>query len=240
MNPILICQFYPSEGAGYFSTFLDQQQIPWQLLRIDQNEPLPTTPNNHSALVMMGGPMSVNDEIAWINPLLDLIRQAQADHIPILGHCLGGQLIAKALGARIGANSVKEIGWGAVNPSDNETARAYFGNLPFMAFHWHGETFSLPEGATHLLSSPYCDNQAFVIGNTLALQCHIEMTSHMVKDWCLTDSDYLNAAQDSPAVQSAAIMQQNLDLKIMEMQKTADRVYDYWLRPIKEKTHNPA
>jgi len=240
MKPILICQFYPSEGAGYFSAFCDKQQIPWQLLRIDQNEPLPTTLNNHSALVMMGGPMSVNDSLAWISPLLDLIRLAQAENMPILGHCLGGQLIAKALGAKVSANAVKEIGWGEVNPSANAIASAYFGDQVFSAFHWHGETFALPEGATHLLSSAYCANQAFAIGNTLALQCHIEMTNDMVKDWCLTDSDYLNAAQDSPAVQSAAVMQQNLETKIREMQKTADRVYDCWLMPIKEKTKNPA
>lgn len=232
MKPILICQFYPSEGAGYLATFLDQQQIPWQLLRIDQGENIPINLGKHSALVMMGGPMSVNDDLPWITPLLDLIRQTQASDIPILGHCLGGQLIAKALGATVSTNPVKEIGWGQVNPSNNKIAQTYFGNAPFSAFHWHGETFSLPEGATHLLSSPYCDNQAFAIGNILAMQCHIEMTSEMVKEWCITDIEYLTSALSSPAVQKPNTIQQALETKIKTMQHIADSVYATWLKPI--------
>jgi len=228
-KPILICQFYPSEGAGYLATFLDNQQIPWQLLRIDQHETLPQTLEKHSALVMMGGPMSVNDDLPWIEPLLALIRQAQASDIPMLGHCLGGQLIAKALGATVGANAVKEIGWGMVNPSYNKKAEAYFGNLPFTTFHWHGETFTLPEGATHLLASPYCENQAFAIGKTLAMQCHIEMTSEMVQEWCIADIDYLTSALSSPAVQHPLAMQQALESKIKALQQVADHVYANWL-----------
>jgi GMP synthase-like glutamine amidotransferase len=181
---------------------------------------------------MMGGPMSVNDNLPWIPPLLDLIRQAHQKNTPVLGHCLGGQLIAKALGATVGANKVKEIGWGLVTPSMNLLARAYFGDLPFSAFHWHGETFTLPEGATHLLSSPYCDHQAFAIGNILALQCHIEMTSEMIKEWCIADSDYLSAALDSPAVQKPEVMQKDMDRQLITMRSVADKTYQQWLTPL--------
>lgn len=231
-NPILICQFYPSEGAGYLATFLDRNHIPWQLLRIDQGETLPQSLDQHRALVMMGGPMSVNDDLPWISPLLNLIREAQAANLPMLGHCLGGQLIAKALGATVSANPVKEIGWGMVTPSYNKTAQSYFGNLPFTAFHWHGETFALPHGATHLLSSTYCENQAFAIGNTLAMQCHIEMTTDMVKEWCIADIDYLTAALDSPAVQHPKVMQKELDKTIIILQKQADTIYKAWAKSI--------
>jgi GMP synthase-like glutamine amidotransferase len=228
-QPILICQFYPSEGAGYLATFLDNKQIPWQLLRIDQGDTLPQSLQDYSGLVMMGGPMSVNDDLPWIPPLLDLIQQAQTNSMPMLGHCLGGQLIAKALSATISANKVKEIGWGLVNPSYHKTAQAYFGSLPFTAFHWHGETFSLPEGATHLLSSPYCENQAFAIGNTLAMQCHLEMTSDMVKEWCIADRDYLMAALGSPSVQKPEIIQKDIDNQLKAMQSVADKVFQQWL-----------
>jgi GMP synthase-like glutamine amidotransferase len=232
MNPILIIQFYPSEGPGYLEQFLAEHHLPWHLLRIDQDDTLPTNLDDYSALVMMGGPMSANDELAWVSPLLALIRQAQAEHIPVLGHCLGGQLIAKALGATVRANPVREIGWGLVTPSYNATATAYFGSLPFTGFHWHGETFTLPAGATHLLSSTYCSNQAFAIGNTLAMQCHIEMTSDMVKNWCVSDADYLNSALNSPAVQSANIMQQDLDMTISRLQERAEQTYLQWIKPL--------
>jgi GMP synthase-like glutamine amidotransferase len=232
MKPILICQFYPSEGAGYLAIFLNERHIKWQLLRIDQNEALPKTLDNYSALVMMGGPMSVNDDLPWIKPLMALIQQAHTNKMPVLGHCLGGQLIAKALGATVSANPVKEIGWGLVNPSYNKIAQAYFGDLPFTAFHWHGETFSLPDGATHLLSSPYCENQAFAISNTLSLQCHIEMTSEMIKEWCITDIAYLTTALNSPAVQKPEVMQTDMENRLMSMRVVADRVYHYWLKPI--------
>jgi len=232
MHPILICQFYPSEGAGYFADVLTAQQIPWQMLRVDLGDPIPADTTQMSALVMMGGPMSVNDDLPWIPPLLALIQQAQALQLPILGHCLGGQLIAKALCARVISNPVKEIGWGNVTPMDNPQALRYFGTDNVEVFHWHGETFDLPEKATLLISSPYCANQAFSLDNTLAMQCHIEMTSDMVHNWCITDSDYLNAAIDSPAVQAADVMQKDLDNKIAQLHRVADRVYQQWLRPL--------
>lgn len=75
----------------------------------------------------MGGPMSVNDDLPWIDPELTLIRQAVANDIPVLGHCLGGQLISKALGGVVGKNPVKEIGWGEVSVADNPVAREWFG-----------------------------------------------------------------------------------------------------------------
>lgn len=233
MKPILICQFYPAEGPGFFSTYLDEQALPWQCLRLDQGESLPQNLDEHSALVMMGGPMSANDSLPWIAPLLELIQHAQSKHIPVLGHCLGGQLIAKALGAKVSANPVREIGWGLVTPSITSLAKHYFGEQAFNAFHWHGETFSLPDGANHLLASAYCDNQAFAIGNTLALQCHIEMTSDMVREWCIEDADYhAQALSNSPAAESAADMQHNLDDKIEQLQQKARAIYQQWLQPL--------
>jgi len=231
MLPILIIQFYPSEGPGYLAQFLDAEHLPWHLLRLDADEPLPTQLDGYSGLVMMGGPMSANDNLPWTAPLLALIRLAQAEHKPVLGHCLGGQLIAKALGGEVSANAVREIGWGKVTPSDNNSAQAYFGNQPFSAFHWHGETFSLPEGATHLLSSAYCPNQAFSLGYTLALQCHIEMTSDMVREWCIADADYhAQGLASSPAVEPISVMQHQLDEKISHIQTVANHCYSYWLR----------
>src|SRR3989338_7299219 len=178
MKPIAISRHTPTEGPGYLAEFLDERQIPWRLIAIDAGETVPHSTEAYSGLVFMGGPMSVNDDLPWIAPILALIRDAVARDIPVLGHCLGGQLISKALGGTVSRNPVKEIGWGEVTVADNDTARSWFGDIQnFQAFHLHGETFSLPQGVVHLLSSKHCANQAYSLGKHLALQCHVEMTA---------------------------------------------------------------
>ena len=98
MKPVAIFRQSPAEGPGYLSTFLDSHHIPWQLIKIDAGEDPPSTINQFSGLVFMGGSMSVNDDLPWIGSELKLIRQAVSSDIPLLGHCFGGQLISKALG----------------------------------------------------------------------------------------------------------------------------------------------
>lgn len=235
MKPVAIFRHIPFEGAGYFSDFLDQHQIPNVLIKVDKNEPIPADPAAFSGLVFMGGSMSVNDPLPWIPQSLQLIRDAIAADIPVLGHCLGGQLISKALGATVGPNPVKEIGWGEVYATDNDSARAWLDGLTrFSSFHWHGETFTLPQGATHILKSDYCANQAYVIGKNLALQCHIEMTADMVNSWCEHGADEINAASSSPAVQTPAEMQADLQTRLNDLNRVADRMYSRWIKGLKE------
>ena len=141
MKPIAIFRHSPGEGPGYFATFLDRHSLPWTLFPIDAGVSPPLTPDGFSGLCFMGGPMSVNDDLPWIPRTLDLIRQADARGIPVVGHCLGGQLMAKALGGSVGRNAVKEIGWGEVVATDAATqlATEWLGDIArFEAFHWHG------------------------------------------------------------------------------------------------------
>lgn len=234
MKPIVIFRHAATEGPGYLGTFLDEQHIPWQLVKIDENEPLPTSVAGYSGVVLMGGPMSVNDDLPWIPPLLTLIREAYTKDIPLLGHCLGGQLISKALGAVVTKNPIKEIGWGEVNVTNNPTAKEWFGELEvFNSFHWHGETFSLPESAVHLLSSPYCQNQAYAISKHLAFQCHIEMTPEMVQSWCEVGVEELAESAASVAVQQADKMQETLPLHCFFLNKVAKQVYSQWIKGLK-------
>jgi len=233
MKPIAIFRHSPVEGAGYFALFLSQHRLPWQMIHIDQGEAVPTDASAFSGLVFMGGPMSVNDDLPWIAPVLKLIRDAHAQDIPLLGHCLGGQLISKALGGVVSKNPVKEIGWGAVDVADNEIAREWFGDIQqFDAFHWHGETFSLPSGAVHLLSSVNCENQAYAIGKHLAMQCHVEMMEPMIRDWCEVGAEEISSASSSPAVQSAQVMQQEMSDKLPALHHVAEHLYRQWLRGI--------
>ena len=230
MNPIAIFRHTSTEGPGYLAEFLDERQIPWRLIAIDSGDAVPHNAAAYSGLVFMGGPMSVNDDLPWIPLVLALIRDAAERDIPLLGHCLGGQLISKALGGVVSRNPVKEIGWGEVTVADNDIARNWFGDIKnFQAFHWHGETFTLPQGATHLLSSAYCVNQAWAIGKHLAMQCHVEMTAGMIADWCAVGSDEILASKDSPAVQSASEMQQQMNACLPRLNSVAAQLYSHWI-----------
>jgi GMP synthase-like glutamine amidotransferase len=251
LKPVLIFRFLGHEGPGYLGDFLDANKITWQLVKIDEGDPVPASIQGesisrsefergrpgvlaYSGMVLMGGPMSVNDDLPWIAPILALIREAKENDIAVLGHCLGGQLMSKALGAEITKNEVKEIGWGEVTVSQNETAKNWFGNIQnFNAFHWHGETFALPAGAIHLLASPYCQNQAWSIGKHLAFQTHIEMTAEMVIKWCEEGEQELSESAASPAVQQAYDMQQELPLHVFFLQKVAKQVYTQWIQGLK-------
>jgi GMP synthase-like glutamine amidotransferase len=230
MRPVAIFRHARSEGPGHFATWLERHSVPWQLIAVDAGEALPRDARRFAGLAFMGGPMSVNDELPWIAPLLELIRDAVRQDVPTLGHCLGGQLIAKAFGAAVTRNPVKEIGWGEVRVADNGLARAWLADLQaFEAFHWHGETFAIPPGATRVLESEHCANQAFALGRHFGLQCHVEMTEALVEAWCRGGRREIEESAASPAVQTVAEIQRDLGPRIERLQRVADRVYERWL-----------
>lgn len=228
MKPIFIFRHWHSEGPGYLTELLTRANLPWRLIALDAGDQVPDNPSAAAALIFMGGPMSVNDNLNWITPELNLIRNAHTHGVPMLGHCLGAQLIAKAMGGIITRNSVPEIGWLPVTCTNNEAAVTWFSDLPktFEAFHWHSETFSLPATATLILSSEHCTNQGFVVSNTLALQCHIEVTTELVNDW-VANSDEINLP--SLTVQSASAITNNLVERIKNLNHIADKIYGRWL-----------
>ena len=145
-----------------------------------------------AGLIFMGGPMSANDDAPYLRQELRLIREAVARAQPVLGVCLGAQLIAKALGAKVYRNPVKEIGWFDIHLTDAARQDALFAGLEDSetVFQWHGETFDLPAGAAWLAWSDGCRNQAFrVAANVYGLQFHLEVTPEMIADWCTQDAN---------------------------------------------------
>jgi len=234
MKPVAIFRHASTEGPGYFATVLDSRQIPWRLIRVDAGAAVPADPREFSGLVFMGGPMSVNDDLPWIAPVLGLIHASVAADIPVLGHCLGSQLMSKALGGVVTRNRIKEIGWGKVTVCEGPAARDWFGaTRAFTAFHWHGETFSLPSGAERVLTNDNCENQAFALGRHFGMQCHVEMTSEMIDVWCETGAAEI-AASDSPAVQSAAAIQGAIDTHLSALNRVADGIYARWIEGLKQ------
>jgi GMP synthase-like glutamine amidotransferase len=146
---------------------------------------LPTV-NDVDLLIVMGGPMSVNDESIhpWLKDEKRFIKEAIARGKPVLGVCLGAQLIASAMGTRVYPNAEKEIGWFPIHRVHTPRARDAF-QFPkeSVVFHWHGETFDLPPGAIRLARSEACENQAFQLGrNAIGLQFHLETTREGAKD----------------------------------------------------------
>ena len=227
MKPVAIFRHSAGEGPGYFATFLDRHGIPWQLVCVDAGDMPPASHESFSGLCFMGGPMSVNDDLPWLPRTFALICNAVTAHVPVIGHCLGGQLISKALGGTITRNPVKELGWGEVTTTD-ATARDWLGDLErFDAFHWHGETFSLPAGATRILKSTYCENQAFVLGPHLGMQCHVEMTEAMIRLWNRQWAE--EKAVPGPSVQTSDQMLEKVDDKLAAMRVAADRLYTRWI-----------
>jgi len=233
MKPVAIFRHSQTEGPGYFATFLDAHRVPWRLVKVDAGEPVPADPREFSGLAFMGGPMSVNDRLPWIAPALELVNKAVDSDIPALGHCLGGQLMAKALGGKVTRNAVKEIGWGPVAVEDNPSAREWFGpTREFSGFHWHGETFTIPPKATRIAGSPYCANQAFVLGGHLGMQCHVEMTRELIGDWCEDWGKEL-VAKAGPSVQTPEQMFERLDERLHSLNAIAAGLYERWIVGLK-------
>lgn len=153
------------------------------------------------ALVVMGGPMSVNeyDRFPWLTGVKGLIGGMIASDKPVLGICLGSQLLASVLGSPVYRNEHKEIGWFPVELTEAGKQHPFTAHLPatFNTFHWHGDTFDLPDGALHLARSAGCKNQAFVYGKSLGLQFHMEMTQEGMVEICercareLVDGPYI-------------------------------------------------
>jgi GMP synthase-like glutamine amidotransferase len=233
MKPVLICRYAPHDGPGYFATYLTQQRIDWCLVKLEEGEVLPDV-NSVTGLAMMGGPMSANDELPWLTPMLSLVRDCVASDVPVIGHCLGGQLLSKALGGVVTRNAVKEIGWARVEIENVTLARQWGPVEPFVSYHWHGETFSIPPAATRIWSSAQCTNQAFVLDRHIGMQCHIEITERMIDDWCETGADEIERDRSrSPAVQTPAAMRENMSSKLEDLHRVADRVYGRWLDGLK-------
>jgi GMP synthase-like glutamine amidotransferase len=228
MKAVAILRFAPQEGPGYFATYLSRRRIPWSIVKVDEGEPLPGA-REVAGLAMMGGAMSVNDDLPWIVPVVALVRDSVAADVPVIGHCLGGQLLSKALGGTVTRNAVKEIGWGEVTAVPTPAA-AEWSLLPkFLSYHWHGETFSLPAAAVRIWSSPHCENQAFVLGRHFGMQCHIEITRELIDTWCEGGIEEIEEARSrSPAVQTPEEMRESLDARLDALHAVADRVYDRW------------
>lgn len=169
----------PFEGLGTITAWLHKKQFKHSASWVHENNDFPSQ-EAFDALIVMGGPMSVHDEkeFPWLLLEKEFIRETIDAGKPVLGFCLGGQLIAQVLGANVEKAPHKEVGWFALQNYEQNILPV---PEPFRAFHWHGEVFDIPQQAVCLWHSEACSHQGFIVKNAMAVQCHFEMTKKTVK-----------------------------------------------------------
>lgn len=232
MIRVLVLQNLTPDGPAYLGQWLRRERIAYDLFNTEAGDTYPERIDGYGALALLGGEMSANDALPSLRQAERLILQAMAADIPVIGHCLGGQLMARALGASITASPEPEIGWQAITVADTPVAHAWFGDERVRTvYHWHHESFALPRGAELLASSSACPHQAFALGKHLAMQFHVEVDADKLAVWSASrDPTFLRLQREYPAsVQDGATMRAQAEHALPAQQRFADRLYRRWL-----------
>jgi len=234
--PVLILQNLTSDGPAHLADWLAQQGLPFELFDTEAGQRYPDSVDGYQGLALLGGEMSANDDRPSLRQAERLILEAMSGGVPVIGHCLGGQLMARALGAPVRDSLQPEIGWQPVRVADTSVARAWFGRSDVQTvFHWHTESFDLPAGAELLATTAACPNQAFTVGERhLAMQFHVELDHAKLAGWSAsTAADYVELQRRCPTVQSVQTgpeMRAQAASALAAQQRLADRIYACWLR----------
>jgi len=239
MKPVLVLRHAPHEGLGTLGDALAEAQLTITQIDLFREAPATFDPRQWAGLLVMGGPMNVDetarypylgDEVVWI-------RRAVDAGLPVLGVCLGSQLLAKMLGARVTANRVKEIGWYEVELTPAAADDPLLAGLRPVepVFQWHGDTFNLPTGAVQLARGRHCENQAFRYGkNAYGLQFHLEVTEQIIDTW-LCESGNCGELAGLDYIDPAAIRRQTPE-RIGALKQLSHRVFGRFANLCRERS----
>jgi GMP synthase (glutamine-hydrolysing) len=215
MSDVLLVQNTRIEGSGYLGELL--QNDGFEITSVNaKHEKLPD--KDFSLVVILGAPESANDDLPYFQAEQQLIKNYVEKNIPVLGICLGSQLIAKTFGAKVYRGPKKEIGF--YHDLKINSDSSFFSNFknPFTVFHWHADTFDLPEGAIRLASSEYYPNQAFQYKSAIGLQFHLEVNEEMVNLWLDNTEEKLKKIPDidpqkirSEIIENISIVKSNMN-----------------------------
>ena len=235
MKPILVIQHIPSDGPGNFGRWLAARGRRLELIETFRAIAIPRDISPYAGLCVLGGPMHAHDPLPHLDHTVALIRASVMNRIPVIGHCLGGQLLARAMGAQVIRHTEPELGWHLIERLNNPDARRWLGaEHAHTVLQWHYDTFGLPAGAIPIARSAICENQAYTLdGIHLGMQFHVEGDPQKVNDWCDECSDDLAEAAHFRGVQQSAPMRAGTAVHFPAMEKLAFQLYDEWSKALK-------
>jgi GMP synthase (glutamine-hydrolysing) len=234
MPKLLVCQHVPYEPLGTLDPKLRRSGFRIRYVNFGRSPQVRPTLDGYAGLVVLGGPMNVDqvDCHPHLATEMELVLEAIDRRIPVLGICLGAQLIAKALGAEVRTVAEKEIGWHDVALTDGGANDPLLGHLPreTRLFQWHGDVFDLPDGAIHLASSERCTYQAFRYGaNVYGLQFHLEVDEPLIERWLRVPAHRDDLERLAAEVHPDEIRRETRE-RIPDLQETADLVFGELVR----------
>lgn len=227
----LVIKHVRREGPGTLGEFLKGRGVDLDIREMEDGDALPAGLDRYGLLIVMGGPMNVDEEDAFpfLAGEIELIQEASERDVPMMGICLGSQLLCKAAGGRVTANPEKEIGWYEIELTPEGRNDPLFEGLPraFPVFQWHGDTFSIPEGGVNLAASSACARQALRVGRrAYGLQFHVEVDGVMIRDWIDAGGDEL--APLASAITADAILR-DVPARIPALRAVAAVIYEnFW------------
>ena len=239
---VLVLQHLADDGPGHLGQWLDAQGISWHVFCADNGEVYPASVRAYKAMAVLGGEWSANDDRPSLRQAEALMREADALGVPIIGHCLGGQLMARALGGKVERAAQPEIGWMPLRTSASAATRYWFGDSALTGspgtepgnprvYQWHRDSFViLPPDAELIASSPACAHQAFAIGPHLGMQFHIEINAEKIARWMAEPgASFERLVERWPgSVQSLEAMAASSERYLAHSHALADRIYSAW------------
>ncbi|KPF53650.1 hypothetical protein D621_10035 [beta proteobacterium AAP51] len=234
MKPVLILQHLNTDGPAYLQQWLQTEGLAHEVFNTEAGQAFPASLAPYGALAILGGEMSANDDLPSLRRAEALFLQAVASGVPTLGHCLGGQLMARALGAAVVASPAPEIGWQPMQvqapPEAQAEALAWFGHEgEHHVYHWHAESFGLPAGAAWLARSAACPHQAFALGPHLGMQFHVEVDEAKLRYWAQENDEAWFDPITCPSVQRPGPMLADTPARLPVQQALARRIYARWM-----------
>ncbi len=228
---ILFLKNISIEGPGLLQELAEEQGVQTAIIDAGEGMTLPRSLDGIDALVVLGGPMNADDEEKY--PFLceekNILREAVKRDVPVLGICLGAQLLARSLGAEVRKNACREIGWSEVLIESGGQDDFLFKGLPEVipVFQWHEDAFEVPEGGILLARSRKCPHQAFRYGRAWGLQFHIEVTASMVREWARA---YVPDKLDNPDISEMLMRASEMEA---ELRTVAESLFSNFLRLLK-------
>ncbi len=228
---VLVLQHIACEPPGVFEDVLRDRGAELHRVELDDGDSLPDW-RGFDAIVAMGGPMSANDdaELSWLTGEKRLIGEAVRAGRPFWGVCLGVQLLAASLGARVYRGPQPEVGLLPVELTDDGRADPVFGGIDtdLVTLQWHGDTFDLPDGAVRLASSPAYANQAFRIGRAYGVQFHLEVSAEMAREWAEVP-EYVASLERTLGADGAPAFLAAIERDAEEMRSAGRSLFERWL-----------